>query len=191
MIQRGTGRQLRLLFAAFIVSTGAGCGFEPLMGKRDNLQVREEFAQIRVEMIAERSGQILRNYLLDDLTPRGVQGRERYSLRVLISEPRREVAIARDNTASAAAYAATATFSLTDRSARRDPSSAADQSSNPRSRQNFSGTSYSQSTYVVTNSEFATLSSFNSARDRVLQEISADIRQQIADFFVQRAAPSP
>jgi LPS-assembly lipoprotein len=171
-------RRMRVTLALLGALLGAACGFEPLMGQRNNLQVSEEFSQIRVEMIADRSGQILRNYLLDDLTPRGAQGRERYSLRVILSEPRREVAIARDNTASVAAYTASAGFSLIDKSSVSDPSQPS----------SFSGSASSQSTYVITNSEFATLSSFNSARDRVLQDVSADIRQQIAAFFVQRAA---
>src|SRR5471032_3284963 len=93
-------KRVRTGLALLSILAGTGCGFEPLMGQRNNLQVGDELAQIRVEMIADRSGQILRNYLLDDLTPRGVQGRERYSLRVTLSEPRREVAISRDNTAS-------------------------------------------------------------------------------------------
>lgn len=168
-----------MLSVALAVLTSAGCGFEPLMGQRKNLQVSEELSQIRVEMIADRSGQILRNYLLDDLTPRGAEGRERYSLRVILSEPRREVAISRDNTASVVAYSASVSFALAERFV------AADRSRPPAS---FAGTSYSQSTYVVTNSEFATLSSFNSARDRVLQDVSADIRQQVADYLAQAAS---
>ncbi len=143
------------------------------MGREQSPEVQAEMAKIRVSMIADRSGQILRNYLLDDLTPRGIDGRERYRLVVILSEPRREVALSRDNTASAITYVATVTFSLSDLATR----SVA-----------FTGTSSSQSSYLITNSEFATLSSFNSARDRVLQDVSADIRQQIADFFGRRAA---
>jgi hypothetical protein len=104
---------------------------------------------------------------------------------VTISEPRREVAIARDNTASVAAYTAGANFFLIDKL--RSPANTDPTQVDPR-RSSFSGTASSQSTYVITNSEFATLSSFNSARDRVLQDVSADIRSQLADFFVQRAA---
>src|SRR3954463_16244560 len=130
--------------AAMLVLFGlAGCGFQPLMGRQQSPEVQEAMAQIRVDMISDRPGQVLRNYLLDDLTPRGTEGRERYRLLVGLSEPRREVALSRDNTASVVAYIATATFTLVDTSTRTTA---------------FNGVSTSQSTYLITNSEFATLS---------------------------------
>ena len=151
----------------------AGCGFRPLLGETSNPQVRENLAQVKVDMILDRSGQILRNYLIDDLNPNGVQGSARYSLRVVLVEPRREAAIQRDNTASRITYSASATFTLFDTTRRVYV---------------FSGSSVSETTYEVTTSEYATVSSLNGARDRVLQDVSADIRQQVADFFAVSAA---
>jgi len=160
-----------------VLLTGAalltGCGFQPLMGQATHPQVHAEIQRIRVAPIPERSGQILRNHLLDALTPRGIQGAELYVLSVQLSEPRREVAIRRDDTASRLGYLATASFVL------RGPSS----------RILFSGSSSSETTYEVTNSEFATLSSQASARDRALQEVSTDIHQQIALFLSGKAPP--
>ena len=60
-----------------------GCGFEPLyvQKKHDNAwyfngefdtSISSEMSQIKVEAIAERFGQIVRNELIDSLTPRGV-----------------------------------------------------------------------------------------------------------------------
>lgn len=144
----------------------SACGFQPLMSG-ENTSTRHQLEQIRVEVIADRSGQILRNYLLDDLTPRGVRGSAAYRLLVQLYEPRREVAIRRDDTASRLAYTAAATFQLQDSTGRIV----------------FSGHSQSETTFAVTNSEFATLSGLTGARDRVLQEVSADIRQQLAGFF--------
>ena len=160
----------RWLWAALVAGSCAGCGFHPLMGQSSAPGVRENLADIRIDMIPDRSGQILRNYLLDDIVPKGVAARPRYRLQVLLQEPRREIAIQRDNTASRVAYAATTNFYL------RDETSSAVL---------YSGTSYSETTYEVTTSEFATLSSLNGARDRVLQDVSADIRQQLADFFAR------
>ena len=151
----------------------AGCGFEPLMGQVSHPAVQGDMQRIRISTIPDRSGQILRNHLLDALTPKGLQGSELYLLTVKLSEPRREVAIRRDDTASRLSYQASASFALQDRS----------------SRTVFSGSSTSETTYEVTNSEFATLSSQASARDRALQEVSADIRQQIAMFLAGKAPP--
>lgn len=159
-----------LLFGAALLW---GCGFEPLMGQVSHPAVQGDMQRIQVATIPERSGQILRNYLLDSLTPRGVQGPPLYTLTVQLSEPRREVAIRRDDTASRLAYTASAAFTLHDRSRRVV----------------YSGSSSSETTYEVTNSEFATLSSQASARDRALQEVSVDIRQQLATFLAGKAPP--
>ena len=150
-----------------------GCGFEPLMGQSAHPAVQANMQRIRIAAIPERSGQILRNHLLEALTPRGLQGGELYTLSVALSEPRREVSIRRDDTASQIAYAASATFVLRDKALRLA----------------FSGASTAETTYEVTNSEFATLASYASARDRVLQEVSVDIRQQIAMFLEGKAPP--
>jgi LPS-assembly lipoprotein len=154
------------------LGTLTSCGFEPLMGQSNHPQVQQNMERVRINSIPDRSGQILRNYLLDGLTPRGMQGPELYTLDISLTEPRREVAIRRDDTASRLSYTASVTFRLYDRTARSEV---------------FIGTSLSETTYEVTNSEFATLSSQASARDRALQEVSADIRQQIATFFAGKA----
>ncbi len=157
----------RCVLAAALATSCVGCGFQPLMARPDSPAVQGNLAQIRVDMIPDRSGQILRNYLLDDIVPKGVRN-PRYRLQVDLTEPRREVAIQRDNTASRVAYSATAVFRLIDMQ---------------RGGPVFSGVSVSETTYEVTTSEFATLSSLNGARERALQDVSADIRQQLADFF--------
>ena len=153
-----------VLFAALC----GGCGFKPLLGTESNPLVQESLAQVRVDAILDRSGQILRNYLMDGMSPKGIQGQARYRLQVVLTEPRREAAIQRDNTASRIAYTASATFRLYDETRRTYI---------------FQGNSISDTTYEITTSEYATVSSLNGARDRVLQDVSTDIRQQLADFF--------
>lgn len=143
------------------------------MGQISHPQVQAEIERIRIVPIPDRSGQILRNYLLDALSPRGLRGPELYTLTVILSEPRREIAIRRDDTASRLAYVASATFMLRDKS----------------SRIVYSGSAASETAYEVTNSEYATLSGQSSARDRALQEVSTDIRQQIAMFLSGKAPP--
>jgi LPS-assembly lipoprotein len=167
-------RHSRHIGIALLIAVAAlsGCGFEPLMGQSAHPAVQTDMQRIRVATISERSGQILRNYLLEALTPRGLQGSELYVLSVSLSEPRREVAIRRDDTASRLSYSASAAFVLRDKL-----------------RVIFSGNASSETTYEVTTSEFATLSSHASARDRVMQEVSADIRQQIATFLAGKAPP--
>lgn len=69
----------------------AACGFEPLyvQKKHDNLwyfggefdrSISSEMAQIKVEATGERFGQLIRNELLDMLTPLGVPHKPKYRL---------------------------------------------------------------------------------------------------------------
>lgn len=175
MATDGLKRHLRLATLVSALMTLTACGFEPLMSQASHPRVQAEMERIRIAHIPERSGQILRNYLLDAMTPRGVQSPELYSLVITLNEPRREVAIRRDDTASRLSYAASATFALHDRQRRNV----------------FSGSAFTETTYEVTNSEFATLSGYASARDRSLQDVSNDIRLQIATYLSGKAPPAP
>lgn len=50
----------------------------------------------------------------------------------------------------------------------------------------MSGTSSFTTDYEITNSEYATLASIQSARERVLELVSDDIRSQLAVFLRAR-----
>lgn len=69
------------------------CGFEPLYVERKSAEkwyykgefdtsISEEIAQIKVEPIADRIGQLIRNDLLDNLTPKGIPSKPKYRLEV-------------------------------------------------------------------------------------------------------------
>jgi LPS-assembly lipoprotein len=160
---------LSALASLAAVSLGA-CGFEPLHGTRVGPEVTANLAAIRIEPISDRSGQILRNYLLDRLTPRGGPARAEHVLRIRLDEPRQTLALRRDDVISRVSYSATATFDLFDAAGRR-----------------VTGGSSNYSTdYEITNSEFATLMASQSARERVLELVSDDIRSQLAAHFSRR-----
>lgn len=149
----------------------SGCGFAPLYGEQGG--TARELERVRVELIADRSGQILRNHLLDGMTPRGLAPSPAYSLAVRLSEPRQEIAIRRDDTASRIGYSAIATFRLSD----------------ARGALLYAGQATTSTTYEVTTSEFATLSAQRDARDRAMAELSADIRNQLAAYFLEAQIP--
>jgi LPS-assembly lipoprotein len=150
----------------------AACGFEPLYGRKDNGSVVDDLAAVRIEFIADRSGQILRNYLLDDLNPRGTPAQATYILSVRIFEPRTEVGLQRDDTVTRYAYGVSAQYSLRD----------------SRGVAITSGSSASGTSFEISDSDFATVSNQASARDRLMQQISADIREQLALYFNNRRA---
>lgn len=175
---------LCLLLAVFAL---AACGFQPLYARHDGGGVPEQLARVRIGTITDpapgtlrsfrdylvendRSRQILRNYLSDDLSPRG-SGRADYVLDIQILEPRTDVAIDRSDTTLRYGYAVVAYFQLKDTA----------------NRSLTTGASTSTTSFAVSQSEFATISSQKDARDRAMQEISADIRNQLAAFFFSQA----
>lgn len=152
----------RRTFAACVLAAAlAGCGFEPLHAQRGAVAA---LPPIQIVPIPERSGQILRNYLLDRMAPRGESGSQAYTLVIRLSEPRQILALRRDDVISRLGYGAVATYELIDAAGKRV----------------VSGSSSYSTDYEITNSEFATLAAQQNARERVLELVADDIRNQIA-----------
>ncbi len=174
-IAMGIRTSLRRFFlcAAFAAALPlAGCGFEPLYGRTaSGASAIDELAAIQVEQIPDRSGQILRNSLRDALNPNGQALPARYRLRIRMIEPRQELALQRNDTVARVGYGVVATYVLLDASGRALTSGASSLNTN----------------FEVSDSQYATLSSRNSARDRVIAQISEDIRDQLAIFLGSRA----
>lgn len=167
----------RRVFAALLCAgLVSGCGFQPLLGRSpEGGNVPDSLAAIRISPIPDRSGQILRNALLDSLTPRGAAAvATRYVLTVRIQEPRQTIALRRDDVISRSSYSAVATFELADRNGGKIAV----------------GTSTFSTDYEITVSEFATRSSLEDARSRVMALIADDIRNQLALILARPASAS-
>ena len=156
---------------ALAVAATTGCGFEPLYGRVGDVSIADDLASIRIMPIANRAGQILRNHLLDGLTPRGEPQQAAYVLRVELFEPLpQDIGITRNESVVRYSYSTAARFRLHDAAGKELLRSEAS----------------SVSTYEVTNSEFATVAGQLNARDRVLAEIATEIKAQIAVWFRTR-----
>lgn len=153
------------VLSAVVLCALTGCGFHPLYGESTPSNAAA-LAAIRIEQIADRSGQKLRNMLLDRLTPTGPPSHPAYTLSVKLTETRQELAIRKDERATRANLTVTARFVLR---AVRDPRAGL-----------FAGVASSTNSYNVLMSEFATLSAENDARDRALQTLSEEIRLRVA-----------
>ncbi len=102
-------RKSALILILFLIT---GCGFSPLYVEREsgskwyydanfNPSIIEEMQQIKVEPIADRFGQQLRNNLLDSLTPKGTPKNPKYRLFVKLASKRTyDQAIRQDITAT-------------------------------------------------------------------------------------------
>lgn len=175
-----------LILPVLLAATALGaCGFQPLYARSGNAAVPEELTRVQIGAISDpaaeqlrsfrrdypiendRSRQILRNYLSDDLAARGGSTQRDYVLDIQLIEPRTNIAIDRSDTTLRYGYSVVAYFQLRDRAGR----------------SLLAGTSSSATTFAVSQSEYATVASQRDARDRAMQEISVDIRNQLAAYF--------
>lgn len=103
----------RLAAAAALLML-AGCGFRPLHGQHATADepVVADFSQIAIATIADRRGQMVRNELLDLLTPRGEPANARYVLNVGLSETVEDDMILRTGAASRSRLTLRASYQL-------------------------------------------------------------------------------
>lgn len=174
-MHRGAGSRVwavRAVGAAALLALVSACGFEPLYAQRDRGGVRDELASVTVAPIRDRSGQILRNQLVDQFRPNGQGGRSLYVLDVNLVEPREETALDRTDQPTRVIYTVIATYRL------RDGATGATI---------FQGQSQASSSFNIDVSEFATLSGERNARGAVLRLLGEDISRQVGLFFSRRA----
>ena len=160
---------------ALILSCGmlAGCGFEPIYSGARGQQTVAEFATVKIDRIEERTGQILRNYLLDSINPRGEPQQPMYILRVEVAESKGEIAVRKSELATRANLSLTASYRLLP--ARGETPIMARSSAVTAS-------------YNLLTNEFATLSAEADARERSARELSEDITRQLALYFRSQSA---
>jgi len=150
----------------------AGCGFRPLYSEPETGNgVLAEFAAVEVSPIADRLGQRVHNHLLDMLNPRGRPAQPIYRLNVKLQESIQKLAVRRTALATRADLLVGADFWLVD----------------SRSGQVVtSGSADVVSSYNLLDSEFATLSAENDARERSALLIAQDIRARLGVYFADR-----
>tara|TARA_Y100001934_G_C11974911_1_gene595845 strand:+ start:114 stop:611 length:498 start_codon:yes stop_codon:yes gene_type:complete len=161
----------RLLAAIVVAVLLAGCGFRPLYGTAgENRQVAAQLAQIRIQTIPDRTGQKLRNFLLDRLNPNGQPAQPLYYLQVTINVSRTDLGIERDETATRALLMMTANYQLIDRA---------------RKVVLVEGSTQSTNSFNIVASDFATLSAETDATERATREVSDDIKTRLALYFTR------
>ena len=148
----------------------SACGFEPLYGNREQPgdAVFNDFHQIKIATIPERSGQMLRNELLDRLNYRGEPTQPLYELKVDLSETEREVLVRQDEVATAVDLTLLAKYRLLDRKDGKELAG---------------GAVRSIVRYNVLASPYATLNSAEDARRRAARQIAEDTRARLAIHF--------
>ena len=176
----GTGALRQTRRGALVAALGAlcGCGLRPLYGGEDGRPtagaasggVRGDLAAIKIATIAERPGQVLRNALLDHLTPGGEPSQPLYQLVVARAEAEETPLRRIDELASLQILRVTATWTL------RDLSGAVLNQ----------GTSRTLARFDMTRSQPATEVARDNARERAARDLAEDIRVKLALYFRQR-----
>lgn len=153
----------------------AGCGFQPIHGERSAAS-SPALAAIDIGLIPDRSGQMLRNELLQKMHPRGGISPAQFSLSVTLSESLQDLAIRKDEVATRANLIMIATFAVT---ARGDGKPA------------FTGSARSVNSYNILTSDFATLSAREDARRRAVGQLASSITQRLSVWLVQAGGSAP
>jgi LPS-assembly lipoprotein len=153
----------------------AGCGFQPIHGQ-NSAASGEALAGIDIELIADRTGQMLRNELIQQMHPRGGRTPARYGLSVTLGESLRNFAIRKDEIATRANLIMVARFAVTSRGD---------------GKKMFNGSVRSVNSYNILTSDFATLSAREDARRRAVQQLAAGITQRLSVWLVQAGGTPP
>lgn len=157
-----------LLVATLVFVTGA-CGFRPLYGDRaTGKSVSSDFATVEIRPISNRTGQILRNELIDRMNPDGQPSGARYTLEVTTHVSKQTLGIRIDETATRANMHFSAEFGL------REVSSGAIV---------FKSSARATTSYNIVSSDYGTISAERNARKRGLVLIADGITTRLAAYF--------
>lgn len=159
------GALLGLLLAAAVAS--GSCGFRPLYGT-DGRAASGELDAIQVAALPGRLGQVVRNGLLDRLTPFGEPANPRYGLSVQLSESKQGVVLERDARVTRFNLILTASYTLSEADTRRHVTG---------------GTVRATAAYSVVSSPFANVIAERNARDRAASDIADEIKTRLAVHF--------
>ena len=98
---------------SLLLLLGTGCGFQPLY-QSDSMQINDDISLIKISTIADRDGQILRNYLLDMFNPFGEPYDPLYRLNIGLNVSGGSFSFRKDSTAERTIITSQANFTLTD-----------------------------------------------------------------------------
>lgn len=161
-------RRNALLFSGAALLALSGCGFKPLYQQNRDSDTVPQFAQISISQPDDRIGQLLRNHLLDILTPHGTPDRPRYILEYRITESVGSVFVTRSEEITRNNLQLSVSCYLRNYEA---------------GTVLFSMSATSQASYNVTQADYANLVSEKNARERALRDAAEQIRLRLGNFF--------
>ncbi len=147
----------------------SNCGYEPIYQK--NLETSQDLLSVSVKNIKDRSGQILRNSLINKLNPEGKREIKKYNLIIELSESKTELGVRKDMSATRTDLEISIKYILRDIE---------------NSNIILQGNKKSISSYDVVESVYATLIAEKDARKKGIEILSDDIYTDLTIFFKKK-----
>jgi len=160
------------LLTAILLLGPTGCGFRPLYGKHQSTAATELLAEIRIGQIIDRNGQMLRNDLIDRLTPQGEPANPKYSLVVVLTESMAGLGQQTNSYATLGEMQVSATFTLTDSAGK----------------VGFNGSSSAAVSVNFLGPRYGSVAVERDAEERALSQLADDIHDQIASYLANPAS---
>jgi hypothetical protein len=154
----------------------AACGFAPMYGEQRGGEVRNELQTVRVALIANRTGQLLRRYIQDRIHPGDELPPALYQLEVGVVESRQYYGIQRDLTATYARLALTGYYTLRDVKTQQPA---------------INGSVNVYSSYSVAADPFNTVVAEADARERAVRNLGDELITRMSFFLRKGATPAP
>jgi len=157
----------------------SGCGYRAVYGEHGAATgdgARAHLGSVKISGIADQRGQLLRNYLLDRMNPRGEPATPRYVLAVTTAESTRITDSRPDGTATRADIVVIARYNLRDATSDLIV---------------FNERGDAVATYNLLTARFGSVASEDEARRRAMEQLADQIALQVALFLNRRhAAPA-
>jgi len=168
------------LAALLLLLALGACGFQPLYGDRsaDAIKADEGLARVSVGVIADRTGQMLRNELEVRLDPNNLNLPALYGLAVTLEESIGTLAVRRDASATRANLTLTAQYAL-----KSSESGEIIHSGSVRSRNSYD--------ILGADKEFSNLTARDEARRRAARDLADQIALRLALALEKRTAAAP
>ena len=174
---RGASARAGALAAAVVVCLlAAACGFEPMYGESRGTTARAEMQSVRVGLISNRSGQLLRRYITDRIHDTDRNPPALYNLEInLVEAPRQHFGIQRDLTATYARLLLTGYCTLRDIKTNQVL---------------VTGQVNALSSYNIASDPFNTVVAENDARERAVRILGDDLISRVSFYLRNPTAPA-
>ena len=162
-------RNINIGFFVAILFLASGCGFEPIHGSRSQASL-DILSTFQINPIPDRTGQMLRNELVEQLHANANVVTPRFYLSVSIIENLQQLGIQKDDVATRANLILNANYKITKRKGGDSV---------------YAGRARSVNSYDILTSDFATLSALRDARRRGVRALAENIKTRISVWLIQ------